>query len=153
MPSEDSATVKIPWTGRLASVQPRIRLSRSFDQRNHSYLGYILRVDGAIGDQAREFLIGIGKVVQAKHEFQAGDLAEGECLPVADSQVEPAEFYKASKLKILERSNLDPIPPPLWLGIPKDLETYRQPQRKPCRTASTWHFRRANAFTIEGPGG
>ena len=118
--------MKVRWTGRLVSVQPRIRLTRSFDERSHSYLGYILRVDGAIGGQAREFLVGIGKGAQAKHEFQTGDLVEGESLPVADSQIEPAEFYRASKLKILERSNLDTILPPPWLGIPKGLETYRQ---------------------------
>lgn len=36
---------KIQWRGTLTSVQPRIRLSRSFDQRSHSYLGYVLRID------------------------------------------------------------------------------------------------------------
>jgi hypothetical protein len=31
---------KIGWQGVLLSVQPRIRLTRSFDQRSHTYLGY-----------------------------------------------------------------------------------------------------------------
>lgn len=117
---------KIRWKGRLISVQPRIRLTRSFDQGSHSYLGYILRVVGMIGDQEKEFLVGIGKGAQAKHEFQAGDLVEGECQPVADSRLEPVEFYKTSKLNILERSHLDPGTPPPWLGIPENLDTYRQ---------------------------
>lgn len=30
---------KVPFGGTLESVQPRIRLTRSFDQRQHSYLG------------------------------------------------------------------------------------------------------------------
>ena len=119
-------TDKIRWQGKLDSVQPRIRLSRSFDQRSHSYFGYVLRIDGTIGDQNRSFLVGIGKGAQAKHEFQAGDLVEGECLPVADSRLEPVEFYKTSKLNILERSHLDLGMPPPWLGIPQDLATYRQ---------------------------
>lgn len=126
MSTERNTTVKIRWTGRLASVQPRIRLTRSFDERSHSYLGYVLRVDGVIESQTREFLVGIGTGAQAKHGFQAGDSVEGECSPVENPQIEPAEFYKASKLKILARSNLDPIQPPPWLGIPKDLNTYRQ---------------------------
>ena len=119
-------TEKIRWRGSLISVQPRIRLIRSFDQRSHSYLGYVLRITGTIGDQEKEFLVGIGKGAQAKYEFLAGDLVEGECLPVEDSRLEPVEFYKTSKLKILERSNLEPGTPPPWFGIPKDLATYRQ---------------------------
>jgi hypothetical protein len=117
---------KIRWRGRLVSVQPRIRLTRSFDQRSHSYLGYALRVAGTIGDQEREFLIGIGKGAQAIHKFQAGYLVEGECQPVADPRLESVEFYKTSKLNILERSPLDPGTPPPWLGIPDDLFTYHQ---------------------------
>ena len=42
-------------------VQPRIRLTRSFDQRSHTYLGYALKVSGRVGSEAREFLVGIGQ--------------------------------------------------------------------------------------------
>ena len=139
MPQGCNTTVKIRWTGRLTSVQPRIRLTRSFDERSHSYLGYVLRVDGKIGEQSQEFLVGIGKGAQAKHQFQAGDLVEGACSPVVDPRVEPTEFYKASGLKILERFNQDSVLPPPWLGIPKDLESYRQRghRRLDARTYST----------------
>jgi hypothetical protein len=41
---------KLTWQGTLVSVQPRTRLTRSFDERSHSYLGYALRVQGTIGD-------------------------------------------------------------------------------------------------------
>jgi hypothetical protein len=47
---------KIGWQGLLLSVQPRIRLTRSFDQRSHTYLGYALKVSGRVGSKAREFL-------------------------------------------------------------------------------------------------
>jgi hypothetical protein len=40
------------WQGTLLAIQPRIRLMRSFDQRSHSYLGYALRIQGTIGDEA-----------------------------------------------------------------------------------------------------
>ncbi len=123
---EGSTIVKMRWRGKLTSVQPRIRLTRSFGERSHSYIGYVLRVDGTVGDDAREFLVGIGKGAQAKHEFRAGDSVEGECLPAPDPRVEPAEYYKARKLKILQRSNLETIEPPPWLDVPKGLEIYRQ---------------------------
>ena len=45
-----TATVKVPWHGRVQSVQARIRMLRSFDERSHSYLGYNLLIDGRIGD-------------------------------------------------------------------------------------------------------
>ena len=33
----------------------------------HIYLGYLLRVQGQIGEEQGEFLIAIGKAAQAKH--------------------------------------------------------------------------------------
>lgn len=38
---------KVAWRGTLLAVQPRIRLTRSFDQRHHSYLGCVLILRGA----------------------------------------------------------------------------------------------------------
>ena len=55
---------KIAWRGRLVSVQPRIRLTRSFDQSSHTYLGYALGVAGGVGVDDREFLVGVGKVLR-----------------------------------------------------------------------------------------
>ena len=75
---------KIAWQGTLVSVQPRIRLTRSFDQRNHSYLGYALRVQGILDGDKREFTVGIGKAVHVKHQFRAGDIVKGMAQPVAD---------------------------------------------------------------------
>ena len=116
---------KLSWQGRLISVQPRIRLLRSFDQRSHSYLGYALRVKGLIEDEEREFLVGIGKGAQAKHRFQVGDVVSGQCQPVQDEQMETVEFYKTSKLKVLERSQQETAETPPWLGVLPELETYR----------------------------
>ena len=116
---------KIAWSGRVIAVQPRIRLTRSFDQRSHSYLGYCLLIDGVVGDEAREFSIGIGKAAHRKHQFQVGDKVSGESLPVTDKYKEPVEFYKTSKLQIVERSEGKEEPPPPWHGIPIVLETYR----------------------------
>ena len=117
---------KLPFNGALISIQPRIRLLRSFDQRSHSYLGYSLRINGVIGDQQREFLVGIGRGAQAKHVFRVGDLVCGECQPIQDKDLETVGFYKTSKLKVLKRSEGAQSVPPPWLVIPPSLEIYRQ---------------------------
>ena len=66
---------KLDWKGTLLAVQPRIRLMRSFDQCSHSYLGYVLRIEGIIGEKEGVFSVGIGQAAQAKHKFRAGGRA------------------------------------------------------------------------------
>ena len=117
---------KIEWSGVLVSVQPRIRLSRSFDQRSHMYLGYALRVRGRIGSEAREFLVGVGEGAHAKHNFRAGDLVSADALPVADPRLETVEFYKVSDLKVTIGEVKDEAQPPPWRGVPPPLPIYRE---------------------------
>jgi hypothetical protein len=116
---------KLSWLGKVVSAQPRIRLTRSFDERSHTYLGYALGLQGTIGNENREFLVGIGKGAHSKHQFQAGDIVSGMSEPVADSRLESVEFYKTSGLKMLERAEQRAVAPPPWLGVPPELETYR----------------------------
>ena len=52
---------KLTFTGKIISVQPRIRLIRSFDEISHNYLGYVLFLNGTIGEEERQFAIGVGK--------------------------------------------------------------------------------------------
>jgi len=65
---------KLSWSGTLQGVQPRIDLGRSFDQRFHSYLGYLLVVEGEVAGGARTFTVRIGPAAQARHAFRAGDI-------------------------------------------------------------------------------
>jgi len=116
---------KIPWSGRLVSVQPRIRLLRSFDQRHHSYQGYVLCVNGTWGDQTGEFLIAVGQEAHEKHRLQAGMELSGQSVPVADPRKETAVFYKTSGLKVVKGVEGDPPAGPPFLGVPPDLPTYR----------------------------
>ena len=120
-----SRSEKLSWQGTLISIQPRIRLLRSFDQRSHSYFGFSLRIEGSIGDEEREFLVGIGKSAHAKHDFQAGDIISGQCQPVDDSRLEIVDFYKVSKLKVVKKAEQQVYTTPPWFGVPPDLETYR----------------------------
>ncbi len=117
---------KTAWQGVLLSVQPRIRLTRSFDQRSHTYLGYALKVRGTIGNEAREYLVGVGQGTHAKHHFQTGTAVFGEALPVPDPRLETAEFYKLSKLKVGPPNAVDETTPPPWRGVPPSLAVYRE---------------------------
>ena len=126
---------KVVWSGRVVAVQPRIRLMRSFDERHHSYLGYVLRVDGSIRDEPGEFQIAVGKAAHEKHRFQAGMEVSGLAVRVPDpclrrgrgrqARLETAGFYKASGLKVLKDAEEEPSADPPFLTVPPDLETYR----------------------------
>lgn len=111
--------------GTLLSIQPRIRLTRSFDQRYHNYLGYCLTIQGTIGEENRTFSVAIGKAAQEKFGFCADDSLQGECIPVLDRNLETAEFYKVSKLSKLSSGHPKVNPPP-WEMIPPPLEVYRK---------------------------
>ncbi len=116
----------VPWHGHVLSVQPRIRLTRSFDQRSHSYLGYTLKVQGLVADRQASFRVGIGPAAQARYAFRVGDEVAGVAVPVPDPRAEPVEYYRASQLRLLARGEpaMDTGPP--WLGVPIDLAVYRQ---------------------------
>jgi hypothetical protein len=101
-------------------------LTRSFDERNHSYLGYVLRISGAVDGDEREVLVAIGKAAHQKHRFEVGDVISGEGVAVADPRLETAELYKVSGLQVMSRRReLAPEPPP-WHGVPPELEVYRE---------------------------
>ena len=124
--SAQGAATKIAWRGTVISVQPRIGLLRSFDQRHHSYLGYVLRLHGAIGVEEREFSVAIGEAAQVKHQFRVGDVVNGEGVPVADPRAETAELYKASKMRVEARSSEPTLSPPPWHTLAISLSEYRR---------------------------
>ena len=117
---------KVLWSGKVISIQPRIRLTRSFDQRSHSYLGYVLQVHGRVREAEGTFVIGIGKGGQAKHQFRAGDSVSGKSEVVPDTRTEVAEYYKTSELRLIKRDAESADSPPPWHGPPPELEIYRQ---------------------------
>ena len=133
-----SVVAKISWNGVLLSVQPRIRLNRSFDQRSHSYLGYALRVCGSIEGVSREFLVGVGEGAQAKHSFRAGQKVSGEALPVPDPRLETVEFYRVSNLKIMAGEVGKEKTPPPWFGAPPPLSVYRARGHRRLAARTYW---------------
>ena len=118
--------MKVSWQGKIEGLQPRIRMMRSFDERSHTYLGYVLLLNGMVEGDSRDFIVAVGKGSQNKHGFQIGDKIEGMSESVSDERQEVANYYKASKLRILERGLGGRGKPPPWTSIVPDLENYRQ---------------------------
>ena len=116
---------KTNWSGRIVAVQPRIRLTRSFDERQHNYQGYVLRIEGKCGEEIGAFLIAVGKGAHEKHLFCPGMKVSGQSIPVEDARLEVAGYYKTSRLKIEEGVDSGPSTGPPFHGVPPDLETYR----------------------------
>jgi len=125
MARSTSSAEKTAWSGRVTAVQPRIRLLRSFDERSHSYLGYVLGIDGTCGGEVGEFVIAVGKAAHKKHRFQVGMELSGCSLPVQDPRKEIAAFYKTSGLKVVNEAEGETPAGPPFLGVPPDLEAYR----------------------------
>lgn len=113
---------KLNFKGIIKSIQPRIRLLRSFDEASHTYLGYAIRLEG---DPGNSFSIGIGKAAQAKFNFKVNDVVSGECLPVPDADVEPVDYYKVSKLAKVAEGEQGSLSAP-WELVPPELEVYRE---------------------------
>lgn len=116
---------KVPWSGRITAVQPRIRLMRSFDQRHHSYQGYVLRIDGEYGSKTGEFLVAVGKAAHNAYKFCSSTKLSGFSVPVIDHKLETSDLYKTSGIKILEGASSGSVSSPPFLGVPPDLKTYR----------------------------
>jgi hypothetical protein len=119
-------TEKLSWSGEITSVQPRIRLLRSFDQRSHTYLGYAIRLRGEISGDEREFWLGLGKAAHEKHRLEVGDQATGLAEPVPDPRLEPVEFYRVSRFRVSKPAQREPSTPPPWHGAPPPIEVYRE---------------------------
>lgn len=116
---------RVFWRGELLSVQPRIHLLRSFDQRSHEYLGYALRCHGRLGDDVRSFTVAVGKAAQEKHAFRVGMEVSGMGHLVDAKRRETADVFKASRLKVLSTPPEAKRGPP-WTGAPPALPVYRE---------------------------
>jgi hypothetical protein len=116
---------KLDWQGEVVSAQPRIRLTRSFDERSHSYLGYVLRLRGTLGGEPREFAVAVGKAAHEKHRFRVGDRVRGKGEPVEDPNLETADLYRASAIKLDARGPETASSAPPFRGVPPPLDVYR----------------------------
>jgi hypothetical protein len=83
-------------------------------------------LEGELDNTNTTFSIGIGKAAQTKLQFKVNDVISGECIPVADPDLEPTEYYKVSKLKLITRSTTITNTSSPWELIPPELEVYRE---------------------------
>ncbi len=116
---------KLIFSGKVTSIQPRIRLIRSFDEASHTYLGYAIKLTGELDNQQVTFSIGIGKAAQAKLNFRVNDIISGACLPVPDPDMEPVDYYKVSKLAKVAEGKQGSLSAP-WELVAPELEVYRE---------------------------
>jgi len=116
---------KIDWEGEVTSVQPRIRLNRSFDERSHSYLGFSLRIDGQVDGDPAVFWVGIGKAAQQKFQCRTGMKASGKAERVPDARLERDDYYKVSQLSLTATPPIEENSGPPWEGVPPELTIYR----------------------------
>lgn len=116
---------KSTFTGKIISIQPRIRLLRSFDEASHTYLGYAIKLEGELDGEKTMFSIGIGKAAHAKQQFKVNDVISGACLPVPEPDLEPVDYYKVSKLKVIASGDQGSPSTP-WELVPPELEVYRE---------------------------
>lgn len=118
---------KLSFSGVIKSIQPRICLSRSFDESSHKYLGFNILLDGSVNSVKDTFWIAVGKGAQRKFQFRTGDEIKGKCMQVF-SDLEIADYYKISELKLLKRKLLFPYlsDSPPFIGPAPALEDYRE---------------------------
>lgn len=93
------------------------------DERYHTYVGYVLRLQGRIDDQDGGFLIGIGQG-RRPNVNRTGDIVSGRSMPVEDTRLEIAEYYKTAGLKVISGRHPSSITHHPHI-VPPDLEVYR----------------------------
>lgn len=134
LPKYEDLYGKREFSGTIEAVQPRIQLTRSFDESAHRYQGFNITLRGQVGEKNGKFIIAVGKATHAKHGFCRGQIISGTVEPVEEPKKETAGYYKASGIKVTgepERRTLPPV-----YDIPPPLETYRErgPRRLDART-------------------
>nr|WP_320025770.1 hypothetical protein [uncultured Acetobacterium sp.] len=56
--------IKSTFKGTIISIQPRICLTRSFDESFHTYLSYAIKLEGKLDGEESTFSIGIGEAAR-----------------------------------------------------------------------------------------
>lgn len=116
------------WHGTLTGIQPRIRLNRSFDERWETYLGYVLRIQGHVREQAQAFSVGITEALHAHHQLQVGDTLSGVALPVASPDLDPVDYDQTTSITMIRPAPPRPrmAPRPRGKSLPLTLQSIRR---------------------------
>lgn len=115
----------VRWHGTLTGIQPRIRLTRSFDERWETYLGYVLRIEGYIQGQAQEFSVGIPETLHAHQQFQIGDTLSGVARPVTHLDLDTVDYDQTTEITLTRRDTPPDAASPPWQGVTPPLAVYQ----------------------------
>lgn len=116
---------RLDFSGVVVAVQPHVRMTRSFDQREETYLGYIVMLLGDVDAEQQEFSVAIDESTQKKHQFRVGDVVAGKCVVVKSRELASTGFEHASDLEVAH-ADRPPFAPPPWSEAPPDLATYQK---------------------------
>jgi hypothetical protein len=143
------AEEKLQFEGALTSIQPRIRLNRSFDESWHSYLGYALTIASSDGSSVS---VGISEKLHEKHRLHSGMVVSLSCKAVEDPRLESVEFYRVTGFKVLGQGEAELASP-----LPPSLAVYRErgPRRLSAKTyegvcaSCIWGCKMAVEITVD----
>ncbi|MCI7131531.1 MAG: hypothetical protein MSA09_13490 [Lachnospiraceae bacterium] len=118
--------VKIKFSGRIRSVQPRANVWRyRVDNRSHSTTGYNIFLTGVADGEEGDFAVAISQKQQEKLRFHIGDEISGTAWTKKYPKCEYADFYRAGALKKLNAAELpeeeEGMP---WTGEVPELAVY-----------------------------
>jgi hypothetical protein len=91
---------RLDFSGEVVAIQPHVRMTRSFDQREETYLGYIVMLLGEVDAEEREFSVAIDESIQKKHQLRVGDVVAGKCVAVKGGDMGAGGFEDLSDLEV-----------------------------------------------------
>lgn len=116
---------KLHWSGRVVSIQPRVRLIRSFDHRRFEYGGFVLAIEGDDAGEDEPLRVTLGRATQRRHRVRFGDVVSGASVRVPDEKREVAAWYRTTEFAVHERGPEPSRSGPPWLGVPLSPAGYR----------------------------
>ena len=118
---------KIEWQGVIVSIQPRTRVWRYvIENRTHYHIGYNIFLNGSADKTVGDFVVAISEKQQQSSQFRIGDEIKGTAWTKEYPEREFADYYRAGALKYVNKVTGGVIikPPPPWIIIPPDMQTY-----------------------------
>lgn len=80
-------------------------------------MGYVLRIEGYIQEQAQEFSVGIPEALHAHHQFQVGDTLSGAARSVANPDLDPVDYDQTTGITLTRRDSTPDTTSPPWHGV------------------------------------
>ena len=114
-----------PFAAKLVIENDRFFTENSNKPHGNGVIDLENENNDLIDNRQTIFSIGIGKATHAKNQFKVNDIISGECLTVTDPNMEPVEYYKVSKLKVIKKGEQGWTSSP-WELAPPQLEVYRE---------------------------